>query len=544
MCGIAVAIDWDDAEATVRRLVEGVQHRGEITDPIVRLSARTAMGTRRLKIVDGANAVQPQASFDDRIVVSFNGEIYNHEALRRELEAKGVAFRTASDTEVLASALRIWGAGAVERINGMYAFVALDRANGEFLAGRDPFGVKPLYLIQAGAKYLFCSEMRPLLSTVDKGDVMLLPPGHLLTRRNIVRFNPLPITSGATLGRHDPETFDRLLAAAVHIRVPPDLPCAILFSGGVDSALIAHYARQVRPEIPGYFLGDDCAPDYAFAACYADRTGFDLRRVAFDDDDDDESISSRIGDVVEAAETFEPSVVRDGLCSYLLARGIHADGYKVALCGEGADELFAGYAPLELAFAEGDAAGNFVREQCLADMHRTNLQRLDRCSMRFQVEAREPFLDPTVVGYALQLPASALIRRSNGAPMGKAPLRSLWDLYPESLPPLIRDRRKAPMHIGSGLDLSQKNSPWIAYAEREISDREFADGRKRFAAFDLRTKEELLYMTKLAGVLDVTRAPHLTARPRLKFPASQDPAMSQKLLADFLVEESSRAFGG
>ncbi|HVZ51524.1 MAG TPA: asparagine synthetase B, partial [Pseudolabrys sp.] len=181
MCGFAVAIDWPEAETTVARLIEGIGHRGDVTDPIALAGPATAMATRRLRIVDGERAVQPQISSDGRLAVSFNGEIYNHEALRAELAILGAQFKTESDTEVLANALRVWGFRALERINGMYAFVALDLATGEFLAARDPFGVKPLYVMQSAAGFLFCSEMRPLIDTVQSGDVMLLPPGYALS---------------------------------------------------------------------------------------------------------------------------------------------------------------------------------------------------------------------------------------------------------------------------------------------------------------------------------------------------------------------------
>jgi asparagine synthase (glutamine-hydrolysing) len=534
MCGIAVAIDWEDAEATVHRLIAGVMHRGDVTDPVLSLSDKTVMGTRRLRIVDADRAVQPQPSFDHRILVSFNGEIYNHAELRRELEACGVAFRTASDTELLASSLRVWGAGALGRINGMYAFVALDVANREFLAARDPLGVKPLYLIQSGASFLFCSEIRPLLSTVEAGNVMLLPPGHFLTGTKLIRFKSFLTHQARSAAEHDPKALDRLLAAAVDMRIPPDLPFALMFSGGVDSTLIAHYARQTRPEAPGYFLGNDLAPDYQYAARYADQTGLDLRRVPLDDGNED--TVSRIRDIVATTETFEPGVVRDGLCSYLLSRRIHQDGYRVALCGEGADELFAGYVPLELAFADGDIAGAFVRDQCLGGMHRTNLQRLDRCGMRFQVEVREPFLDPAVVAYALGLSSSDLVHWVDGSARGKAPLRGIWDLHHDRLPTIIRDRLKIPLHVGSGLDVSQKDSPWIAFAEQTISDRELADGKQRFASFDIRTKEEYLYLNALAETLDVTRVPHLTARARLRFPSLSNAAINTELLRAYLVE--------
>ena len=119
MCGIAVAIDWPEAEPAVARLIAGIRHRGDISDPIVAPRPNTAMATRRLRIVDAELGVQPQLSFDGRLAVSFNGEIYNHATLRVQLERLGARFTTESDTEVLANALRIWGPQALARLNGM-----------------------------------------------------------------------------------------------------------------------------------------------------------------------------------------------------------------------------------------------------------------------------------------------------------------------------------------------------------------------------------------------------------------------------------------
>ena len=245
MCGIAVAIDWDDAGAAVQRLIAGMLHRGDVTDPLVMVGKNTAMCTRRLRIVDAAHGAQPQASFDDRFLVSFNGEIYNHVELRQELEALGVRFRTGCDTEVVANVLRAWGQGGIKRLAGMYAFVAIDIATGEFLAARDPFGVKPLYVMQSPKGFLFCSEIRPLLDATEGDVVLLLPPGHLLTRNFCGRHYNLP--SPAASSAASPQVLDRILSEAVRIRMPSDLPVAVLFSGGIDSTLVMHYARRVLP---------------------------------------------------------------------------------------------------------------------------------------------------------------------------------------------------------------------------------------------------------------------------------------------------------
>ncbi len=519
MCGFAVAINWPEADVTVQRLIQGILHRGDITDPLLAPLPNTAMCTRRLRIVDAEHAIQPQISFNGRLAVSFNGEIYNHAELRRELEDLGIDFRTESDTEVLTNALQAWGYRALERFVGMYAFVAVDLGSGEFLAARDPFGVKPLYVMQSGSGFLFCSEMRPLLDTIPAGDVMLLPPGYALSRKNCARYkSPIyprvdaPVESSA-------RALDAILREAVRVRLPPGLPVATLFSGGIDSTLVAHYARQFRPEAPGYFVGGMDAPDYRFAETYAAQTGYDLRMVPFDPES--EEAFAMIDEVVAATESFEPNLVRGAVCSLAAAREMHRDGFRVALCGEGADELFCGYAPLEVAFSESAVDGQPVRDECLDLMHRVSLQRVDRCSMRYQVETREPFLDPAVVKYALNLDAGALVRGINGLPTGKMPLRELYDLYPDELPALIRDRTKVPFGEGAGLNIGPQDSAWKQRFNAAISDADLRNAESEFPEFKVQSKEELFYLRKLSQAIDVTRVPHLRDRAWISFPVMQ-----------------------
>jgi asparagine synthase (glutamine-hydrolysing) len=511
MCGFAVAVGWPEAARTVGRLIAGIVHRGDVTDPVATPAPNVAMCTRRLCIVDRDHAEQPQASFDGSLLVSFNGEIYNYGALRRELEAIGVRFRTDSDTEVLANALRVWGYKAVERLSGMYAFVAYDLKSGEFLAARDPFGIKPLYVLQASdGGFLFCSEIRPLLAAVEKLDVLLLPPGYLLTKKYCVRFKSIVPKPVPPWKKHDSKALDAILAKAVASHLPPDLPLAVLFSGGIDSTLIAHYTRRLRPEAPGYFVGGPTAPDYPFAAAYAETTGFDLRLVEFDPESD--AVFDGLDEAVTVSESFEPNLIRGAVCSLAVSKRIHADGFRVALCGEGADELFCGYGVLAKAFRDGGDDARPVREDCLSMMHRISLQRVDRCSMFHQVETRVPFLDPAVAEYALNLEASALVRGPDGAFVDKAPLRSLYDLYPRELPRMIRDRTKTLFSEGSGLDANPADSVWQRRIDEKISDRDFADGKREFAPFNLQTKEELYYMRLLSRTMDVARVPHLTGR--------------------------------
>lgn len=518
MCGIAVAVDWEGAEDAVRILINGVLHRGDVTDPAISPRANTVMCTRRLRIVDAENAVQPQLSFDGRLLVTFNGEIYNHNELRLELMALGVTFRTRSDTEVLANALQVWGAKVFSKLNGMYAFVALDIKSGEFLAARDPFGVKPLYVIQSQTGYLFCSEIVPLLKASASGDVLLIPPGYLLTRRLCGAYKTrLTEPFAGNLG-NDVSTLDKLLSDAVSRRLPEGLPVATLLSGGIDSTLVTHYARKERADIPAYFLGGEAAPDFQYAAAYAEASGADLRTISFIEGD--EEIFRLIDPVVAAVESFEPNVVRGALCSSLISKKMHEDGFRVALCGEGADELFGGYVPLEYGFWESREAGRGIRQECLDIMHRTCLQRVDRMSMRHQLEVREPFLDVAVAAHCLDLDPSALVHCIDQRPVGKIPLRDLYNLYPGELPNLIRDRRKVPFDEGAGLDFGAEGTGLTQRFEDAISETEFADGKREFVNFDIQTKEELYYIRRLSEVIDVGRVPHLRDRARISLPAA------------------------
>ncbi|MFZ3358939.1 MAG: asparagine synthetase B [Xanthobacteraceae bacterium] len=512
MCGIAVAIDWDGGEAAVRRLIADMLHRGDVTDPLVTPGNNIAMCTRRLRIVDAAHGVQPQASFDERFLVSFNGEIYNHAALRRELEALGVRFRTECDTEVVANTLRIWGVDGIKRLAGMFAFVAVDTATGDFLAARDPFGVKPLYLTQSPKGFLFCSEIRPLLEATQGEDILLLPPGYMLSRSFCSRHYDLP--SPDAWNRSSPEDLDNILAEAVRIRMPSDLPVAALFSGGIDSTLIVHYARRFCPALPGYIAAGPNSTDRHYAERYAEATGFELREVTVEPHCT--KTLSLLDAVVNAVETFEPAVIRPSLHTYLLSQRIHQDGFRVALCGEGADELFAGYSPLQKAFMQSAGAGRNVQQQCLGMMHRANLQRVDRCSMQFRLEIREPFLDQTVVSHARKLDQAALVTQAGDVPAGKAPLRALYDLYPAELPACIRDRQKMLFNEGAEGDVG--DSGWLDLFESALSDNDLYDGQREFSDFAIATKEELFFMRALAGTMEVRRIPHLRGRLRLDMP--------------------------
>ena len=161
MCGIAVAVDWQDAEAVVRQLIQGILHRGDITDPLVSPRAEQRHGHAAPASSMLRRAVQP-VLHDGRLLVSLTAKSTITPVAPASWSKRASPFRTQSDTEVLANALQVWGAAGAQAVKGMFAFVVVDTETGEFLAARDPFGVKPLYLIQSGQGFLFCSEITPL----------------------------------------------------------------------------------------------------------------------------------------------------------------------------------------------------------------------------------------------------------------------------------------------------------------------------------------------------------------------------------------------
>ena len=369
-------------------------------------------------------------------------------------------------------------------------------------------------MIQSGDGFLFCSEIRPLLEATPEGDVLLVPPGHFLTRQGCGR---IPVTPTAPQ-EHLPAILDKILEHAVTSRLPDGLPAAALFSGGIDSTLMVHYARRHRPDMPAYFAGTPEAPDAIFASAYAEMTGLELRKVECATGPE---ITGLLEKVVGTVEAFEPVVIRPAIYAYQVSQRIHQDGFRVALCGEGADELFAGYAHLERAYALGQEAGHGVQRQCLELMHRANLQRVDRCGMRFAVEVREPFLDAGLAAYADSLGVNALLKNVNGALRGKEPLRELYDLYPGELPTMIRDRRKIGFDEGAGL---KDDGGWRDMFEAAVSDTELAQGLREFSEYEITSKEELFCLRALANSMDISRVPHLKSRLRLLMPQMAEAA--------------------
>jgi len=370
MCGIAGYVsERPFASGTLEAMTGRLVHRGPDAGGLF-TEGPAHLGHRRLSIIDIAGSAQPMASADGTLIVVFNGEIYNFQSLRAELAAAGYAFRTSGDTEVLLAGWRAWGADVVQRLRGMFAFALWDVRGQTLFAARDHLGVKPFHYAWDGATFVFGSEIKALLAhpavsrEVDPAALRLylecqfipaphavfsgirkLPPGHTLRLAggtlDVRRFwrpdysRKLDLDDAAAT-----DALDRELRAAVAGMLIADVPVGAFVSGGVDSALTAAVMTDVRgAAIDTFNIGfeGDVVSEHREAATVARHIGSRHHAVMLGPDD-----------VLDAFDHWfdifdEPFADQAALPTMLLAG--HARRHvTVVLTGEGADEVFAGYA--------------------------------------------------------------------------------------------------------------------------------------------------------------------------------------------------------
>jgi asparagine synthase (glutamine-hydrolysing) len=361
-----------------------IRHRGPDDADAVHLQAPDGtpafLSFTRLAILDLSPAGrQPMRSDDGQQVLVYNGEIYNHLELREELQARGQRFRSRSDTEVVLRGLVLDGERFLRRLRGMFALALWDGRTGEFLLARDSLGIKPLYLTCDGQRLVFASEVRAI---VDAGaaarrldrrallgylclgsvpephtlvdGVQALPAGHLLRARAVFgrvelspprRFLPPPAWPPPWLGSSTSPLVQQaaelrpLLRETAALHLGADVAVALLLSGGVDSTALAALLRGARPdaELAAFTLTRPDDPDETEAAAQTARAlGLRHHVVTLSDGE----LRARVPAFLAALD--QPSV--DGLNTFVLSGAVRAAGFKVALSGLGADELFGGYA--------------------------------------------------------------------------------------------------------------------------------------------------------------------------------------------------------
>src|SRR5215210_3504715 len=396
MCGIAGEHGQTGPEEG-RRMLARLEHRGPDDEGEVEVNG-SWLGHRRLSIVDVATGHQPLMTSDKGLYLVGNGEVYNHEEVREWLTDGD--YSTRSDNEVALHLIRERGPGALGELEGMFAFLAAGD-DGTFVAARDPVGIKPLYWAQRAGAVRFASEMAAFdadwLPHVD-----VFPPGHAWTPDGGLERFARAVPAEATGGVPSRDELRNIIVQSVRRQLMGDVPVGVFLSGGLDSTLVAAIAARELPEgekLQTFAVGAEGASDIEAARKAADFLGSEHHERVYTQ----QEALAAVPDVVRAIEHFDPSLVRSAVPNYLLAE-MTAEHVKVVLTGEGADELFAGYEYLREFRDPAGLQDELVRS--VEGLHNLNLQRCDRVTMAHGLEARVPFLDPSVIRFALGLPAA------------------------------------------------------------------------------------------------------------------------------------------
>lgn len=381
MCGIVGLLAANLTRAELAQLNDRLAHRGP-DDAGVYVGEGVALATRRLSIIDVEGGHQPLSNAacvehgrsPGPVWITYNGEVFNAPELRAELIAAGHHFRTQTDTEVIVHAYEAWGEMAVARLHGMFAFGLWDAPRRRLLLARDRLGIKPLYYAQAAGRFVFASEVRPILAALPslarrldpRALAHLFELGFIPTPYSAIEgVNKLPaahfliVEAGSIhcqrywqltyppAGAHRrlslpeaAEEFAARLRATVHAWRLSDVPVGSLLSGGVDSAALARLLAEAGDgaRLHTFTLGfASAAHDEAAAARQtAHHLGSQHHELFFTAADFD-----HLPRVVRHLE--EPQCSATSVPIYLLYRACHAAGFKVILTGEGADELLGGY---------------------------------------------------------------------------------------------------------------------------------------------------------------------------------------------------------
>lgn len=457
----------------------------------------------RLAIVGVDSGAQPLASPDGRYLLAVNGEIYNHTELRREFEAS-FAFQTHSDCEVLLPMWAAEGDDFVTRLNGIFAFVLYDRETQDWLIGRDPIGVIPLYYGRdATGTLMVASELKALAGVCTR--VEEFPPGHVWRKgEDAPRAYYQPawhefdaVESGADGaiqgGTPGAAEIRAGLEAAVHRQLMSDTPYGVLLSGGLDSSIVAAVAAKFAskrvesgdkeeawwPRLHSFAIGLQGSPDLAAAQKAADALGTVHHGFEYTIQEGLDALP----DVIRHIETYDVTSIRASTPMFLLARRIKAMGIKMVLSGEGADEIFGGY----LYFHKAPNAREFHEETVrkLEQLHWYDCLRANKSMAAWGVEARVPFLDLEFLELAMRVDPAAKMCGN-----GKIEKNILREAFAGELPDEILWRQKEQFSDGVGYG-------WIdalrdTAAER-VTDAQLAEAAFRFPHNPPATKEAYFY---------------------------------------------------
>jgi asparagine synthase (glutamine-hydrolysing) len=498
MCGFVGVFDLkkdaDSLRPQVLTMAKKIRHRGPDWSGIY-LSERAILAHERLAIVDPQSGQQPLYSKDRNLILAVNGEIYNHEDIRKEINSS-YEFLTQSDCEVILALYRKKGVSFLEDLSGIFAFALYDREKDAYLISRDQIGVMPLYMgWDEFGEFYVASELKALEGVCKK--IQEFPPGHYLYSKEgeIKRWYQRDWTEFAAVEKNvsDRQVLREALEAAVHRQLMSDVPYGVLLSGGLDSSIISAIAKKYAsrrieshdtqeawwPQLHSFAVGLIGSPDLAAAKKVAEHIGTVHHEIHFTIQEGLDALR----DVIYHLETYDVTTVRASTPMYLMARVIKSMGVKMVLSGEGADEVFGGY----LYFHKAPSARAFHEETVrkLGKLHLYDCLRANKSLAAWGVEGRVPFLDKEFLDVAMRLnPEDKMIKEGR---MEKWILRKAFEDY---LPASVAWRQKEQFSDGVGYS-------WIdtlkAMTAKEVSDEQLANAKFRFHINPPLSKEEYFY---------------------------------------------------
>ncbi|PPS05585.1 hypothetical protein GOBAR_AA15062 [Gossypium barbadense] len=493
-----------------------------------------AKRSRRLAIVDPTSGDQPLYNEDKTVVVTVNGEIYNHKQLREKL--KSHQFRTGSDCEVIAHLYEEYGEDFVDMLDGMFSFVLLDTRDKSFIAARDAIGITPLYIGWGlDGSVLFASEMKALSDDCEQ--FMSFLPGHIYSsKQGALRrwYNPPWYSEKIPSTPYDPkvlrEAFEKafskpstgilvLILLAVFKRLMTDVPFGVLLSGGLDSSLVAavaarqlansevacQWGSQLHTFCIGLKLMDESnyslknaidlhyellllgSPDLKAAKEVADYIGTRHHEFHFTVQEGIDALE----EVIYHIETYDVTTIRASTPMFLMSRKIKSLGVKMVLSGEGSDEIFGGY----LYFHKAPNKEEFHEETCrkIKALHLYDCLRANKSTAAWGLEARVPFLDKEFINIAMSIdPEWKMIRPDLGR-IEKWILRNAFDDDKKPyLPKHILYRQKEQFSDGVGYS-------WIDglkdHANKQVTDAMLINANFIYPENTPTTKEGYYYRT-------------------------------------------------
>ncbi len=504
MCGIVAILNVKEQTQQLRQKALGmsqkIRHRGPDWSGIY-CGKSAILAHERLSIVDPESGGQPLFSPDRQQILAVNGEIYNHQEIRKRYEGR-YSFQTGSDCEVILALYQDKGIDFLEDLSGIFAFVLYDEERDVFLIARDPIGVIPLYIgyDDDGTVYV-ASELKALEGQCQRYEPFL--PGHYaygkLKMKNeklqMERYYHRDWMSYDAVKDHDASSEDirQALRAAVKRQLMSDVPYGVLLSGGLDSSVISAVAERYSemrieddsqtkaywPRLHSFAVGLKGAPDLAKAKLVADHIGTVHHEINYTIQEGLDAIR----DVIYFIETYDVTTVRASTPMYLLARVIKSMGIKMVLSGEGADEIFGGY----LYFHKAPDARAFHEETVrkLSKLHLYDCLRANKSLSAWGVEGRVPFLDKEFLDVAMRTNPAA--KMCPGKTIEK---RIVREAFSDMLPEEIVWRQKEQFSDGVGYSWIDTLKQITAEA---VTDEQMAHAAERFPINPPKNKEEYYY---------------------------------------------------